>query len=310
MRIADITGRPSFLGVLAPACLALVIGLAAGCDTEEHGHEHDWCSTEADKDKQQCTVKGQIEWCHVLANDDIHPHFGMDCKAYGYECHVVDWRAACVQPGSACPASGVNECKDGVAHRCFEGKLAFDVCTPGECHVENGQAVCEEAEAGEELPKLACDAMAAAEVEDVTPATTFAGFPDAHADLGKAVKLSLPEQQESYFHFPGASTGEYVVFLGTAGVFDSAWDKDENRLEATKAGANGECPEVLEEHWHVHVVNDSGEARPQIVKLKAVPAGELELVVMRHGEEKHEHENEHENEHEHEHESEHGHEGE
>ncbi len=231
---------------------------------------------------EQCD-DGAVQWCHVIDGYDPHFHWGMDCAAEGYDCvEHGDHEADCVDPTTTC-AAGDFQCDDNTAMNCLDGHFSIEDCGTGECHEHGDEAECEES-SSEFDPQQACDLFDSETPENKAVTTTFGDVFDGayHADLDVPVYVTLPEQQASYIHFPVEVSGEYVVFLNTAGVFDKILDSDEVEQATSGGVANGECPEVLVDHYHglLEYDGDGTGPVPFVIGFQAVAAQEVGFIVM------------------------------
>lgn len=185
--------------------------------------------------------------------------------------------------GTKCvPIEEVAKCgPDGHSHgtecHCFSGQEVTtingeDYCLQQGCGGgdDDGEPV--------DVDALACDALDKA-AETVTAADEFARFEEAHADLGTVIALSLPDGKPGFVHFPAEETGDYAVYLDTAGAFDKALDGEGNELEVEALGENPDCADELPELVHVLVTNDSGQVKPQILQFKSGTARTVKLFI-------------------------------
>ncbi len=138
-----------------------------------------------------------------------------------------------------------------------------------------------------EFPQEACDQFSEGTVEQKEVVDVFDDVFDEtyHADLDVPVEVTLPDNAESYIHFPVFQSGEYVVFLDTEGVFDTVYDR--NEVEASISGGvpNGVCPDVLTDHYHVGGVVYDGDGEspvPYVIKFKAVSAQTIRFIIKYH----------------------------
>lgn len=273
-------GASALLCILACALALYLAGCPASSDDDTTADTFE--CTEDRAGWEQC-VDGAVQWCHVLEGMDPHFHWGMDCATDGYDCvEHADHEADCVDPGTTCQ-DGDFQCDDNVAMNCLDSHFSIEDCGTGECQVNAGEAECEEGHS-EFDPQQACDLFQNETPENKAVVTTFGDVFDGdyHADLDKAVYVTLPEQQASYIHFPVSGSGEYVVFLDTADVFDKVFDRNEAEQAVSGGGANGACPEVLVDYWHVHLEYDGDGFGPvpYVIGFKAVPAQQVGFIVM------------------------------
>jgi len=101
----------------------------------------------------------------------------------------------------------------------------------------------------------------------------------------------LAANASNYMHFPVMETGEYVMFLDTAGVVANIYDKDGNEVPFTNPGPNGKCADVLVDHFHISgtYTGDGSSPEPAIVEFQVTEDTEVKLLVLM-SEEEHEHE--------------------
>ncbi|RJO64438.1 MAG: hypothetical protein C4523_18420 [Myxococcales bacterium] len=186
--------------------------------------------------------------------------------------------------GTKCvPIEEVEECgPDGHSHgaecHCFSGQEPTaiggkDYCLQQGCgggDADGGEM--------EDVDALACEALEGA-AETVTAADDFARFDEAHADLGKMIALSLSDGKPGFVHFEAEKTGDYAVYLDTAGTFDKALDEEGHELEVEMLGENPDCADKLPELIHILVTNDSGQVKPQVLQFKSGPARTVKLFI-------------------------------
>ncbi len=177
------------------------------------------------------------------------------------------------------PIAQIAECgPDGHLHgsvcHCFHGQATIAI---------GGKNYCPQTECGQ-TSEVDVDAKACEHLTDtpeaVTPVESFAQFENAHVDLEKLAEISLPEQKESFVHFPGLKTTEYAVFVSESGVLEGFYDADNKALSAMNEGTNEDCPSDFKEAWHASVLNESGSAKPQIIKFKAGTAKKVKIFII------------------------------
>ncbi|MCK5689390.1 hypothetical protein KAI87_08975, partial [Myxococcota bacterium] len=271
------------------------------------------CTTERD-DWQQCSAN-KIEYCHIVDGMDPHFHWGQDCDALGFECvETTGETAVCVDSSTSCEV-GEFECTDNIAYNCIDGAFAVLPCgTANECHEEADAAEChpyEEVECGGhghlDTGTCICDPGYAPDADDdlicvVSPAgvcTLFEGethtaslvtvfsevfAADYHSPLGELTEVTLPDNAESFIHFPVPSDGDYVIFLSAAGVLDEVLHRDPAHEVILKSGGdpNGECESTITEHWHTHLHHDSDaeDAVPYVLRFKAAAPQTLTFMIL------------------------------
>jgi len=214
--------------------------------------------------------------------------------------------------GNKCvPIENVEQCgPDGHAHaaecHCFSGQQPTQIdgkkyCVQQDCsaeekecsghgHLEDGTCHCDEGFEQDHDDKIKCvaehehdidhEACEAAEsiTENVTAVSAFDKFSDAHVDLATGAEITLPEGKESFVHFPVDETGEIALYIDREGVFDSAYDKNQNTLTVESAGANEDCSSELKEVYHISATNDTGSKVPAILKFKAA-GGKVRIYI-------------------------------
>jgi len=187
--------------------------------------------------------------------------------------------------GTKCvPIADVDVCgPDGHAHgtecHCFSGQEPTAIGGQNYC-LQQG---CGDKGETEDVDALACAALEETG-ENVTAADEFAKFEDAHADLGELIVLSLPDGKPGFVHFPASETGDFAVYLDTAGAFDKALDGEGHELETETLGANPDCSDKLPALFHVLVTNESGQIKPQILQFKSGAARTVKLFIHEAGE--------------------------
>ncbi|MBW2455664.1 MAG: hypothetical protein JRI68_14190 [Deltaproteobacteria bacterium] len=228
---------------------------------------------------QQCTDH-MVEWCHGEGSDP-HFHWGANCEDLGFACvELSQTEAACVDTASACTPTDA-QCEDNAAHNCLpDGHWAVEPCS-GACEVHDGVAECEQL-CSTTAPDDACAAMAATAEQSQVVETFSEVFSETyHAELGVPAEVTLPDNAPSYIHFPMTSTGELVVFLDTAEVFDAILDQSENDMLASGGTPNSVCPTTLLDHHHaVLTYSGSGDPVPYVLRFKAVPTVTVTFVLV------------------------------
>lgn len=187
---------------------------------------------------------------------------------------LVGWQCVPIDQVEACGPDGHphgNEC------HCFSGQDPTEIGGADYCL----QLGCGGGDDHEEDPEdMACELIHGASPELVNAVELFADFPNAHVDLEHVAEITLPAGAESYVHFPGHETTEYLLFIDAAGVFDSAYNANEDPLVVRDEGANTFCDTDIPEIWGIEVVNDTGSVKPQVVKFKAAAAGTVRVVII------------------------------
>ncbi len=135
-----------------------------------------------------------------------------------------------------------------------------------------------------EFPQEACDQFENGEVEQKGVVESFDDVfsEDYHADLDTPVEATLPDNAESYIHFPVYQSGEYVVFLDTADVFGAVYDRNGDEASASGGIANGMCEDVLADHYHVGGVEYDGDGEspvPYVIKFAAVSTQTVRFII-------------------------------
>ncbi|MBN2670143.1 MAG: hypothetical protein JXX29_00635 [Deltaproteobacteria bacterium] len=250
---------------------------------------------------EQC-LDNKVQYCHIVEGMDPHFHWGADCEALGYACvQLTESEAVCVDDSSTCTA-GEFKCEANTAYNCIDedghSHWAIEPCgTAAHCHEEAAEAHCEEEESVDECDghghldgeECHCEDGYGHDGDDtstcvIQPAgmctlfggephshevvTTFADFPNAHADLYEPIEVELPAGAASYIHFPCMHDGEYVIFVDNATVIDAVMHRDETDVASFYgAGANGVCATEIPEHYHVELAMDADEAPvPYIIR--------------------------------------------
>ncbi|PID38300.1 MAG: hypothetical protein CSB49_06330 [Proteobacteria bacterium] len=268
-------------------------------------------------DWRQCS-EGKIQVCHVVSGMDPHFHWGADCKSLGLSCVNINkqGKAACVDETKTC-ATADEKCEGNTAYFCVDGKLGQEPCgTAATCHVEAGEAPhCEAASeacgghghlhdgacrcdtgykvdpadkancvADKAFTEIACDEFAVTPKSE-TVVEVFASFEDVHVDLDTPYEVTLPDDKPSYLHFSVTETGEYVIFLSEAGVFDTFMHRNETEVAPAGGVANGKCATAIRDHWHADLTFDGapGDTKvPYIVRFKAVAGGKTVTLMIKH----------------------------
>lgn len=268
---------------------------------------------------EQC-VDNKVQYCHLVSGMAPHFHWGSDCVSLGLSCIALsESKAGCIDMASSC-TPGEFKCESNTAHTCVsQGDLGHWVVEPcgtaKTCHVEATTAHCEslgEEECGGhghlhddechcdqgykvdaankllcvaavDFPTQACTEFAAATSAEAA-VSAFADFSKAHMDLDKPYLITLPAGVPSYVHFPVTVTGEYVVFLGKAGVFDTFMHRAGTDVTPAPSGgvANGKCATTITDHWHAALTFDGAATDtkvPYIIRFKA-QAVDGTVVVM------------------------------
>lgn len=238
------------------------------------------------------------------------------------------YEAFCVDESVTCEA-GEFACVENTAQNCIDGVMALLPCGTKHCHEEADEAVCEQE--GEEecgghghlhegvchcdenyevdpndptnciallsFPEMACQIFA--DHKDDIPADHHLDAtdtkPGAHAHLDELMAVHLfAANTTNYVHFPVLETGEYVLFLDTAGVVASFYDKAGEEVPFTNPGPNGFCAEALVDHFHISATypGDGTSPVPTIIAFEVEEDTEVKLLVMFHEEVGHEHEHE------------------
>ncbi len=277
--------------VIAVFGVVMVLTGAAGCgddSSKENGNENDngfECTEERDG-WEQC-VGDRIQWCHVVHGMDPHFHWGTDCGQHGLSCvETDDHKAHCVDMNEHCD-EGDAFCDHNTAHYCVDGHLAEKPCgTSNVCREEGGKAFCEPI-SGEDcgghgylengecvcdrfhgqdpedalmcvevnpFPEQACIMYAEDEVHNEEAASSFddALTQADHAHLDEIVQAVLPAGSAAYLRFPVPESGDYVIFLDTAGELSRVLDETGEEITLGGGTPNGMCPEDWVEHYHVH----------------------------------------------------------
>ncbi len=236
------------------------------------------------------------------------------------------YEAFCVDESMICEA-GTFACVDNTAQNCIDGVMALEPCGTKHCHEEAAEAVCEQE--GEEVcgghghmdgdtchcdenyeldpddpanciavlsfPEMACRTFAD-EKDDIPTdhrldATDTKPGPHAHLDEVMEAHL-LAANASNYVHFPVLETGEYVMFLDTAGVVVTFYDKDGEEVPFTNPGPNGMCSDALTDHFHISATytGDGENPVPTIVEFHVEADAAVKFLVMFHEEDAHDHE--------------------
>mgnify|MGYP001292112109 CR=1 FL=1 len=238
---------------------------------------------------------------------------------------AVSYRAFCVDESMTC-GDGEFACSDNTAQNCIDGVMALEPCGTKHCHEEADEAVCEypgDEECGGHGQLVdetcQCDENYETDPEDATNCISTLSFPEMacrifneqkdsvaeehhldatdsrpgpHAHLYEVMEVHLLAANASnYMHFPVMETGEYVMFLDTAGVVANIYDKDGNEVPFTNPGPNGKCADVLVDHFHISgtYTGDGSSPEPAIVEFQVTEDTEVKLLVLM-SEEEHEHE--------------------
>ena len=227
----------------------------------------------------------------------------------GYEAFCVDESMTCQQ--------GAYACVDNTARNCVGGVTALAPCGTQVCDLSGGEAVCrqdttEECGGHGQLVDGACQCDDTYEQDPDDPADCVSSYtfpqracyvfnqgrdsipldhqldatndrpgPHAHVDEVMQVRL-LAAHTSNYVHFPVTQTGEYVLFLDTAGVVTNVYDADGLALPMENPGANGMCADVLADHFHISTTytGDGSSAVPAIVEFQVAQDTTVKLLVM------------------------------
>lgn len=259
----------------------------------------------------------RVQYCHIVTGMDPHFHWGADCVSLGLTCVEVDGsNAACVDNNTPCTVAD-ERCAENVAYFCVGGKLAQEPCgTARECHDTSGTPRCEDkstecggnghldagacvcdsgyvvdpdnatnciSEVG--FPQLACNDFAGSATPEAA-VSDFASFEDAHVELDQPYQIALPANAAGYVHFPVTRSGEYVVFLSDAGVFDALMNRNGQDLSPSASGgvANAKCADSIKDHWHASLVFDAPVGQtpiPYVVRFKAVASPSSVKVLIK-----------------------------
>jgi hypothetical protein len=270
-------------------------------------------------DWKQCS-DGKIQVCHIVSGMDPHFHWGADCAALGLSCVNIDnqGKAACVDESKSCAAAD-EKCDSNTAYFCVDGKLGQEPCgTAAECHAGAGEAPhCEEkgTECGghgtlhgdhcdcdtgykqdpadktnciaeKEFAEIACDDFSGAAAA-LTPASSFADWSKAHAELDKVYELTLSESGETFLHFDVKESGEYVIFLSEVDALDTFLDESEQAVTPAGGVPNGKCATAIKDHWHADMTLPTGSTEmATIVRFKkATAAGQKVKILIKHNDE-------------------------
>ncbi len=228
---------------------------------------------------QQC-VDNMVQWCHG-EGDDPHFHWGANCEDLGVDCvELSESEAVCVDSASSCTPPDAN-CQDNTAYNCLpDGHWAVEPCTSS-CTLHDGEAQCEQ-QCSTTAPDDACAAMAStAEQSQVVENFDDVFSEDYHAELGVAVAVTLPDNAPSHIHLPVSSSGEFVVFLDTADVFDAFLDQGGNDMLAVGGGANSVCANELPDQYHADLIySGSGDPVPYVIRFNAVPTQTVTFTIV------------------------------
>lgn len=267
-------------------------------------------------DWKQCQ-DGKIQVCHIVAGMDPHFHWGTDCAALGLSCVNIDQqgKAACVDTSKTCSAAD-EKCDQNTAYFCVEGQLGQQPCGTGadchasageaphcedkgsECsghgHLEDGTCHCDSGYKVDPSDATSCvsevdfEALACTEFAGAAQAASlveaFADFDNAHVELDTPYQVTLPDGKASYVHFEVDKTGEYVIFLGEAGVFDSFMHRDNKDVAPAGGVPNGKCATEIKDHWHADLTMDgTGSATnvPYIARFKAIAGGKTVTFMIK-----------------------------
>jgi len=193
--------------------------------------------------------------------------------------------------GTRCvPLAEVEECgPDGHSHgtacHCFHGQTPTTIGEHGYCLQQGCGGGDQDASEAVTDPDLhACEHLGDVP-EQVSAVAAFADFDNAHVEVEHLVEIVLPVNQRGFVHFEGDATGEVAVYVREPGRIDSFLDENEQPLTAENVGGNTDCPADFPEVWHVEIVNDSGQPKPQIIRFKQGVAGPVHLLIVELGDE-------------------------
>lgn len=272
------------------------------------------CTTERDG-WEQCS-DNKIQYCHIVTGMDPHFHWGTDCEAQGLTCVNINNQgsAACVDPAQSCTTAD-ERCENNTAYFCVEGSLAIDACgTAATCHDDEGTPHCEEKTdecsghghlhdgtchcddgysvdpndatkcvADEDFETTSCNLFATT-ATDESVVTAFEDFSQAHADLDTLYKITLPDNQASYLHFPVMETGTYTIMLSEADAFDSFMHRDQTDKTTLSETLTFSCNDQIKDH-HRAALDFDGSATdtkvPYIVRFKAIAGGKTLSFAIR-----------------------------
>ncbi|MDX9722585.1 MAG: hypothetical protein RBU37_17695 [Myxococcota bacterium] len=289
--------------------------LFAGCG-EDEPTVTDWVCDASHDGWEKCT-DNKVQHCHIVEGMDHHFHWGADCAALGLTCMVRGeaGHAACVDTATPCTETD-QRCENNTAYFCIDGKLAQDPCgTSKHCHADEGVPHCEELDDEEcsghghlhdgechceegyvlapddatkcvsevDFPTQSCTLFAGTAHSEAA-VTPFSEFPNAHVELDQVYEVTLPDNVESYVHFPVTESAEYVIFLSTAGIFGAFLHRNESSINASGGVPNGMCSDTIADHYHAELSFDGAETDtkvPYIVRFNAVSGGATVKVLIR-----------------------------
>lgn len=288
------------------------------CTDERDG----WEKCESNRVKWCHILEGMNPHFHEGLNCEA---LGLTCVEHVHEHDGhTDYEAFCVDESMTCE-EGQFACVENTAQNCVNGAMALEPCGTKECHTEGDEAICEQA--GDEEcgghghlhdGECHCDEGYEVDIDDETKCVATLSFPELacqifedhadnisadhhldatderpgpHAHLDELMEVHLLSANASnYIHFPVLESGEYVMFLDTAGVAKKFYDKDGEEVQFTNPGANSFCTDSLVDHFHISAVytGDGENPVPTIVEFQVETDTEVKFLIMFHEEDDHE----------------------
>ncbi len=186
--------------------------------------------------------------------------------------------------GTKCvPIADIPVCgPDGHAHgdvcHCFSGQMPTIIGGKEYCIQE-----CKEGEDDhheEDVDAHACEAAQGTR-EAATVVDAFDKFGEVHLELETLYELTLPAGKEGFVHTGPATTGDWAIYLGKSGLFESAFNAKGEKLEIETIGANEDCATTFPAVYHVRYTAQEGMGPAIVLKFKA-PETETKVLFFAH----------------------------